>query len=443
MNRPVLFAILVCALSFAAWNESLAVTVLGANGIPLQSADVQVTYQKQNMVSDDGLLAGRTDENGIFSGTMQNFIEGPQEKRYYYVTASGYGWSSGAIRFEVSGTGSRSATINSTLRLREVIVSVSDQLGTPLSAIEIFQSSPVVSRQKTDAAGRARFTVPEGAKLTVFVTYGKETKSGTSTPGTMSASGIPFSFQSADNRLHITVLSPSGAPIPGAKVQVTDTGGQQTYAASGDGTLVLEHLSSAHASVTVPYQDAEFTQDVLLSPSTSLIFRVPVPMNFSEPSLAPTQGTCSQVLFQLASVPEGLVPSLEYQDSAGTARTEMEISGTTVSTEVCPYSGANATLWLYWTAGNISARQNYSFFIPVSDVPQPPGGQTGTGSGPVTKPATPAPSVLEIKIKLEQVLPFCGGVVALMVLSGAIVMREQILYAFKCAIRYVRKLIKF
>ncbi len=106
-------------------------------------------------------------------------------------------------------------------------------------------------------------------------------------------------------------------------------------------------------------------------------------------------------------------------------------------------SGANATLWLYWTAGNISARQNYSFFIPVSDVPQPPGGQTGTGSGPVTKPATPAPSVLEIKIKLEQVLPFCGGVVALMVLSGAIVMREQILYAFKCAIRYVRKLIKF
>jgi len=441
MNRLALFAILVCALSFAAWNESLAVTVLGANGIPLQDAEVQVTYQKQNMVSDDGSLAGRTDENGIFSGTMQNFIQGAQERRHYYVTASGYGWNSGAIRFDVSGTGSRAVTINSQLRMREVIVSVSDLNGAPLPATDVYETSPIVSKRKTGSDGKVRFTVPEDAKLTVFVTYGKETRSGTSTPGTLSASEIPFSFQSADNSLSITVLSPDGAPIPGAKVQVRDTDWQQTYAASGDGTLVLEHLSFAHAFITVPFQDAEFTQDVLLSPSTSAIFRVPQPVNLSGPSLTPTQGTCSQVSFQLVSPPDGLVSSLEYRDSAGTARTEMEVSNESISTEICPYSNANATLWLYWAAGNISARQNYSFLIPISGAPPPPpeppaGNQSGGGTAP-------PPNVLDIKIRLEQVLPFCGGVVALLVLSGAIVMREQLFYAFRCAVRYVRKLLKF
>jgi hypothetical protein len=444
MRLLALLAILAFCLSvpFASWVENLTVSVVGANGLPVQSADVQVSYQQSSMVSEDGLASGKTNESGAFSAALQDFINGTQERRYYYVTASAYGWSSGPVRFEVSGTGSRNAALSSTLRMREVTVLVSDQRGNPIQNVEIFEASPVVSKRRTDSAGRALFTVPEDAKLAVFATYGNETKPGASTPGTQSASAIAFVFQSAVNSLRLTILSPAGEPMPGAKVTLSNGGWQQQYAASGDGSIALEHTSLPYVSATVPYQTAEFTQEFQLSPATVAAFRLPAPLDLGDPAITRAQGTCSAVSFQLASPPRDLSSSLEYRDNVGTARTEMEVSGGTLSAEVCPYSEASAVLYVFWKEGNVSAKQNYSFFIPLPGAQSQPATPPGSAAN-ATKPKSPPLPALDIKIKMEQVLPFCGGVIALLVLSGAIVMREQIIYAFRCAIRYVRKILKF
>ena len=85
---------LFAGLAFPLWNQSILIKAVDLSGMPVSDAVVKIIYQHSDAINTepDGVLIGKTDDNGTFYANLSNVVPLMYENRDFSVSLSTYYW---------------------------------------------------------------------------------------------------------------------------------------------------------------------------------------------------------------------------------------------------------------------------------------------------------------------------------------------------------------
>lgn len=184
---PSAFALLlIISLGFSLWNQTLIINATDMHGLPLEAAQVSITYQKASSLSeDDGLLSGVTGKNGLFSAPLENKVPPLQQSYKVKVTVYTSYWEGETRIMElnnsdpqtfVNGTDPRNFTFMVPVELEQAYIEVLSSTHAPVSGADVVIAADAQLKRSTGGHGEASFLLPKGMVFSGTAAFGNLSK---------------------------------------------------------------------------------------------------------------------------------------------------------------------------------------------------------------------------------------------------------------------------
>ncbi|MCS7109602.1 MAG: carboxypeptidase-like regulatory domain-containing protein, partial [Candidatus Micrarchaeota archaeon] len=186
MKFKFTFAILMLfALSFPYWQESINVTVYSKDGIPMRNAEVMLIYQTY-ACDKRANITKYTNESGMVSFSFLNTVDesfGKCVERFYTIRANYGGYSNSTVGY----VDNKDKNYKLWLPFIAHFISVRDALNRPIGNATI---TAMNQTYQTDAAGNAYILLPIGTSTEVRVGYGDASASLSINPTASSSTNV-------------------------------------------------------------------------------------------------------------------------------------------------------------------------------------------------------------------------------------------------------------
>ena len=269
--------LLLLGLPFAAWSQELSVGAFDKNGLPLEKARVEISYQSANALSEtDGLLIGETGEDGYFRANLSNRVPKESEVRKINVRLSSYYAKDELRTLEANESGEAEVLFTLPFQLKPVELLVYTRDGARARNASIFISGPNI-RKSTGLDGSAKFFLPTGFNFSGFAQYEGETLKISSAQlfaGEGNAATITFpphgqspeenSAGIGNSTFKLLLIDKDGKPAAGEKLSFLYFGDEYSAYTSPEGFAEFRHNKSGLVQVYFTrYQyDYRFTYNI-------------------------------------------------------------------------------------------------------------------------------------------------------------------------------------
>ncbi|MEM4390103.1 MAG: hypothetical protein QXG98_05585 [Candidatus Micrarchaeia archaeon] len=302
MRKAVALLLALALAPYAEWCESIEVHYFDAKFLPVPDAIVWAKFQKNDYHALDGWISARTNLSGIARLVACDYVPSTSENRTYFIGVTSPFGDSEVRKTHVGENpigagGAHREDFFLTYALSDIRVRARHVHGEPLAGVRLSMERPYAAERITDSKGLALFRLKPGLPFTIIGHYHD-------VPANVSGrvegdALIELVFRVFNNTLDVLVLDVEGAPIKGARLELSYHNTSQSALSDEAGSARFSGITSDNVTLTASYRGVTASKSILLSATRSAVNltldRNPLRANVT--SIKPvTNSVCLQLL---------------------------------------------------------------------------------------------------------------------------------------------------